>query len=56
VLFGVGGAILGLVIYVAFALATGWMVGGTGCFGVQQLPCTGARRKARANGGQRAPA
>jgi len=27
VLFGVGGAILGLVIYVAFALATGWMVG-----------------------------
>jgi hypothetical protein len=27
VLFGVGGAILGLIIYVAFALATGWMVG-----------------------------
>src|SRR5437660_7509794 len=27
VLFGVAGAILGLVIYVAFALATGWMVG-----------------------------
>jgi hypothetical protein len=27
VLFGVGGAVLGLVIYVAFALATGWMVG-----------------------------
>jgi hypothetical protein len=27
VLFGVGGAILGLGIYVAFALATGWMVG-----------------------------
>jgi len=27
VLFGVGGAILGLLIYVAFALATGWMVG-----------------------------
>ena len=27
ILFGVGGAILGLGIYVAFALATGWMVG-----------------------------
>jgi uncharacterized protein (DUF983 family) len=27
VLFGVGGAILGLGIYVAFALATGWIVG-----------------------------
>lgn len=27
VLFGVGGAILGLVIYVGFALVTGWMVG-----------------------------
>ena len=27
VLFGVGGAILGLSVYVAFALATGWMVG-----------------------------
>jgi len=27
VLFGVGGAILGFGIYVAFALATGWMVG-----------------------------
>ncbi len=27
VLFGVGGAILGLGVYVAFALATGWMVG-----------------------------
>jgi hypothetical protein len=27
VLFGVGGALLGLGIYVAFALATGWMIG-----------------------------
>jgi hypothetical protein len=27
VLFGVGGAILGLGIYVGFALATGWMIG-----------------------------
>lgn len=27
VLFGVGGAILGLIIYVVFALATGWVVG-----------------------------
>jgi hypothetical protein len=27
ILFGVGGAILGLGIYVAFAIATGWMVG-----------------------------
>jgi len=27
VLFGVGGAVLGLAIYVAFALITGWMIG-----------------------------
>jgi hypothetical protein len=27
ILFGIGGAILGFAIYVAFALATGWMVG-----------------------------
>lgn len=27
VLFGVGGALLGLGVYVAFALATGWMIG-----------------------------
>ena len=63
VLFGIGGAILGLALYVAVALTTGLIIGfvslehsRAGLFGVRQLPRTGARFKARTIGGQRAAA
>jgi hypothetical protein len=63
VLLGIGGAILGLVLYVAVALTTGLIIGfvslehsRAGLFGVRQLPRIGARFKARTIGGQRAAA